>query len=104
VSSYLVRRHSLEAFGHDVEPMGSMAYPPALVRRLADFEHPLARLTLEEMRRFADLYPDEFQTLMARMNADADEDAPNVVRWQYLCRAYANDQFHAELALRLLPR
>lgn len=104
VSSYLARRHSLEAFGHDVEPMGAMAYPPALVRRLAEFDHPLQKLTLEEMRRFADVYPDEFAVLMSRVTAHVDAEAPSIVRWQYLCRAYANDQFHAELALRLLPR
>ena len=101
VSNYLVREHSLEAFGRDVESLGALASPAALVPRLRPFHKGPQDVTFEEMRRFADLTPDEFAELKGRAGKDP---RPSSERWLYLSKAYVHDEFSARVAEELLPR
>ena len=101
VSNYLIRKHALEAFGRDVESLGALASPGALVPHLARFQRAVGSLKWEEMRRFADLSREEFDERMARVDTDKK---PSGERWLYLSKAYLHDQFHAEVAYDLLPR
>jgi hypothetical protein len=101
VSNYLIRQHSLEAFGRDVESLGALASPAALVRPLSRFHRTPQDLKYDEMSRFADVTRDEFEELRARVGHDHK---PSTERWMYLSKAFLHDQFHAETALELLPR
>ena len=101
VSNYLVREHSLEAFGRDVESLGALASPPGLIPHLRRFHHTTKDVTYEEMKRFADITPDELAELKTRAGIDKK---PSSERWLYLTKAYLHDQFGADAALELLPR
>ena len=101
VSNYLIRQHSLEPFGRDVEALGALASPAGLVRHLARFHRTPRDLKWEEMQRFADLTRDEFEELRVRAGVDHRSSSE---RWLYLSKAYLHDQFNAEAATELLPR
>jgi hypothetical protein len=101
VSNYLVREHSLDAFGRDVEALGALASPAGLVPHLRRFHRAPKDLTFDEIQRFADVTADEFADLQARAGKDP---RPGSERWLYLSKAYAHDHFSASAAHDLLPR
>lgn len=101
VSSYLVRRQTLEDVAGDVSGSGALAYPVGLGSDVA--QAPDSPLTYDDLRAFADVSHEEFDELMAQ-SARPGTDRPSAQRWRFLCRALRNDRFHARLAASFLPR
>jgi hypothetical protein len=101
VSNYLVRQSILTVVpGARPDQLGHAAhlvYPPAAAPALAGLVKRIEDLSFEELRAFADVDRSAFESLMAEYRRAPHANA----RWNYLCKAYAYDEFHGRAALQL---
>jgi hypothetical protein len=103
VSSYLVRRDIAPA-AHPTGPAADdatrFAYPPTILPTLARLTRPLHDLTYEELHPFINVDKAAFETLMAGLGGTVRK-LEDDLRFEYVCKAYAFDDFHGRVALAL---
>ena len=100
VSNYLMQRHQFErTFGETYELSESdaqLVYPREHIARVMSHHRTIDALTLDELRRFADLTPEEY----GRLDDDVSESGPSDRSgFTYLRKAYLIDTVNAEIAL-----
>jgi arylsulfatase A-like enzyme len=101
VSNYLVRQSILDVVpGAQPDRPGAFAhlvYPPAAASQLAPLVKKIEDLSLAELGAFAEVDQAAFASLMAGYRRAPHANA----RWNYLCKAYAYDEFHGRALLAL---
>jgi hypothetical protein len=101
VSNYLVRQSILTVVpgARPDQPGASshLVFPPSAATGLAGLVKRIEELRAEELAPFADFDAKAFGSLMAEYRRAPHANA----RWNYLCKAYAYDEFHGQATLAL---